>query len=103
MAWGVLQWGCAKIDQNNRMKPSPYIIQHGERDKGNLKQLRWIHRNINRDGSPIHGWNGKLVQKALGSLANGGTMAAVISRYDLTIDAVEPDVLEHIEKIIPHL
>ena len=30
-------------------------------------------------------------------------MAAVISRYDLTIDAVEPDVLEHFEKIIPHL
>lgn len=43
------------------------------------------------------------MQKALGSLANDGTMAAVISRYDLTIDAVEPDVLEHFEKIIPHL
>ena len=78
-----------------------YIIQHGGRDKGNLKQLRWIHRNINRDGSPIHGWNKKLVQKALGSLANDGTMAAVISRYDLTIDAVEPDVLEHIENYSP--
>ena len=36
-------------------------------------------------------------------MANDGTMAAVISRYDLTIDAVEPDVLEHFEKIIPHL
>ena len=46
-----------------------FIIQHGERDKGNLKQLRWIHRNINRDGSPIHGWNEKLVQRALDSLA----------------------------------
>ena len=31
--------------------------EHGERDKGNLKQLRWIHRNISGGGSPIHGWN----------------------------------------------
>eukprot|EP00435_Cladocopium_sp_Y103_P037440 s1793_g9.t3 len=80
-----------------------FIIQHGERDKGNLKQLRWIHRNVNRDGSPIHGWNEKLVQRVLDSLANDGTMAAVISRYDLTIDALEPDVLEIIEKVVPHL
>ena len=80
-----------------------FIIQHGERDKGNLKQLRWIHHNINGDGSPIHGWNEKLVQRALDSLANDGTMAAVISRYNLTIDAIEPDVLEIIEKVVPHL
>jgi len=30
-------------------------------------------------------------------------MAAAISRYDLTIDAFEPDVLELIEQIAPHL
>jgi hypothetical protein len=38
-------------------------------------QLRWIHLNINGDG--LHGWNDKLVQRALDSLANDGTLAAV--------------------------
>ncbi|CAJ1397648.1 unnamed protein product [Effrenium voratum] len=80
-----------------------FIITHGERDKGNLKQLRWIHRQINRDGSPIHGWNEKLVQRALDSLANDGTMAALITRYDLTIDCLEPDVLEIFEQLVPDL
>ena len=77
-----------------------FIIQHEERDKCNLKQLRWIHRHIHRDGSPIKGWNEKLVQRALDSLANDGTMAALISRYDLTMDALEPQILEIMEQIV---
>lgn len=80
-----------------------FIIVHGERDKGNLKQLRWIHRHIHRDGSPINGWNEKLVQRALDSLANDGTMAAVVSRYDLTLDTLEPPILEIMEQIVPYL
>ena len=80
-----------------------FIIEHGERDKGNLKQLRWIHRHIHREGSPINGWSEKLVQRALDSLANDGTMAAVISRYDLTMDALEPEILEVMEQIVPYL
>ena len=80
-----------------------YIIQSGERDKGNLKQLRWIHRNINREGSPIHGWNEKLVQRALDSLANDGCLATLCDRYDLTIAAIEPPVLEILESIVPFL
>ena len=41
-----------------------FIIANGERDRSNLKQLRGIHRHIKRDGSPINGWNEKLVQRA---------------------------------------
>jgi len=47
---------------NKTLDPRGYSIESGERDKGNLKQLRWIHRNINREGSPIQGWNEKLVR-----------------------------------------
>ena len=32
----------------------------------------WSTRNINPDGGPIHGWNEKLVQRALDPLANDG-------------------------------
>ena len=43
------------------------------------------------------------MQRALDSLANDGTMAAVISRYDLTMDALEPEILEVMENIVPYL
>ena len=52
-----------------------FIISNGERDKENLKQMRWIHRHIQREGSPIHGWNEKLVQRAFDCLANDGCLA----------------------------
>ena len=32
-----------------------FIIQQGQRDKGELKQLHKNHKNIDRDGSPIKG------------------------------------------------
>ncbi|CAJ1327952.1 unnamed protein product [Effrenium voratum] len=77
--------------------------QDGWRDRANLQQLWWIHRNIHREGSPINGWSEKLVQRALDSLANGGCLATLSTRYDITIDAVEPLVLEVIETIVPYL
>lgn len=48
-------------------------------------------------------WNEKLVQRALDSLANDGAMAALISRYDLTMDGLEPQIWEIMEQIVPHL
>ena len=33
-----------------------YIMEDGEMDKGGLKQLRWIHQEINRIDSSVHGW-----------------------------------------------
>ena len=76
-----------------------YFLARTARSKPISKQLRWIHAQINREGSPICGWNEKLVQRALGSLANDASMAAVVARMDLTIGASEPDV----EKLVPHL
>ena len=52
-----------------------FILEHGERDRSQLKQLRWIHRHINKDGCPIRGWSEKLVQRALDSLANDNCLA----------------------------
>ena len=80
-----------------------FIIEKGERDKGQLKQLRWIHRNIHREGSPIQGWSEKLVQRALDSLANDGSLASLVTRYDLTIQALEPEIMELIETLVPFL
>lgn len=34
-----------------------FIMEKGEMDKGGLKQLRWIHQQINGADSPIHGWS----------------------------------------------
>ena len=28
-----------------------FILEHGERDRSQLKQLRWIHRHLNKDGN----------------------------------------------------
>ena len=42
------------------------------------------------------------MQRALDSLANDGTMAAVVSRYDLS-NALEPEILEVMEKLVPYL
>ena len=72
-------------------------------DKGGLKQLRWIHQEINRIDSPIHGWSEKLVQRALDSLANDGCVAKLCERYDLTMRDVEPDILQVMEVIVPQL
>ena len=80
-----------------------YIMEEGEMDKGDLKQLRWIHQEINRIDSPIHGWSEKLVQRALDSLANDGCVAKLCERYDLTMRDVEPDLLPVLEVVVPQL
>ena len=80
-----------------------FIQEHGELDKGDLKQLKWIHHHINTEGSPIHGWQERLVQKALDSLANDTTVAKLCTRYDLTITDIEPDVRDILEEIVPCL
>ena len=80
-----------------------FIQQHGELDKSELKQLKWIHYHINLEGCPIHGWQERLVQKALDSLANDSTCAKLCSRYDLTISDFEPEVRNIMEKIVPSL
>ena len=71
------------------MMDGPFLREHG--DKIHLKQLRWIHHHINLPNCPIQGWSERLVQKALDSLANDGTVAMLCSRYDLHN---EPDVLQ---------
>ena len=89
--------------------PSPedagwnFIMEKGEMDKGGLKQLRWIHQQINCPESPIHGWSEKLVQCALDSLANDGCVAKLCTRYDLTMHDVEPDIRQVLESIVPYL
>ena len=80
-----------------------FIINNGERDKENLRQMRWIHRHIQKEGSPIHGWNEKLVQRALDCLANDGCLAKLSDRYDLTIQAVQLQVLTILEELVPYL
>ena len=79
-----------------------FILEHGERDKGQLRQLRWIHKHINRDG--IKGWSEKLVQRALDSLANDGCLASLTTRYDLNFQDFNPLFLEPIyEDAVGHL
>ena len=73
-----------------------FILEHGERDRSQLKQLRWIHRQINKDACPIRGWSEKLVQRALDSLANDNCPAKLITRYDLTIQDLHPTFLDNI-------
>ncbi|CAE7826793.1 unnamed protein product, partial [Symbiodinium sp. CCMP2592] len=81
-----------------------FIINEGERDKGELRQLRWIHRHINREGSPIKGWPEKLVQRALDSLANDGCLASLTTRYDLTMQDFEPVFVQGVmETVVPYL
>ena len=73
-----------------------FILEYGERDRSQLKQLRWIHKHINKDGSPIRGWSEKLVQKALDSLANDNCLAKLITRYDLTVQDLHPTFVVNI-------
>ena len=73
-----------------------FILEHGERDRSQLKQLRWLHRHINKDGCPIRGWSEKLVQRALDSLANDNCLAKLITRYDLNIQDLHPTFLDNI-------
>ena len=80
-----------------------FIKQHGELDKSDLKQSKWIHHHINLEGCPIHGWQERLVQKALDSLANDSTVAKLCNRYDLTITDVEPEIRDIMEEIVPTL
>ena len=80
-----------------------FIHQHGELDKSDLKQLRWIHYHINREGSPIHGWQERLVQKALDSLGNDTTVAKLTKGYDLTMSDIEPVVRDIMELVVPSL
>ena len=80
-----------------------FLREHGELDKSDLKQLRWIHFHVNRDDSPIKGWPERLVQKALDSLANDTTIAKLCTRYDLTISDVDLEVRSLLEVIAPHL
>lgn len=79
-----------------------FIQEHGELDKSDLKQLKWIHHHINLEGCPIHGWQERLVQKALDSLANESTCAKLCQsqRYDLTIAGFEPEVGDIGEKVV---
>ena len=80
-----------------------FLMEHGEMEKGGLKQLRWIHTQINDPQSPIHNWSEKLVQRALDALANDGCVAKLSTRYDLTMHDVEPDVRDIMEIIVPVL
>lgn len=52
---------------------------------------------------PTKGWSEKLAQRALGMLANEGCLAALCTRYDLTINDIENKVKNTLEIIAPHL
>ncbi|OLP94327.1 hypothetical protein AK812_SmicGene23659 [Symbiodinium microadriaticum] len=86
---------CTEADQDAGWDS---IIEHEVSDWGQLKQLRWIHKHINQEGSPIRGWAEKLVPKALDSLANDGCLAKLTRRYDLTIQDFHPTFLDNIFK-----
>jgi len=43
------------------------------------------------------------VQRALDSLANDGALASLVTRYDLTIQALELEIMELIETLVPFL
>ena len=79
-----------------------YIRDEGERDKGNLKQLLWIQKNISGN-TPIKGWRDGLVQRCLDSLATDATMAELITRSDLIISDFEDAIQDIISKIAPYL
>ena len=79
-----------------------FIRQHGERDKGNLKQLLWIQKSINGD-TPIKGWREGLVQKCLESLATDATMSKLITRHDLIIADFEEGIQELMFKLVLYL
>ncbi|CAE7323724.1 unnamed protein product [Symbiodinium sp. CCMP2592] len=79
-----------------------YIREHGERDKGNLKQLLWIQKNVAAN-SPIKGWKDGLVQRCLDSLATDATMADLITRSDLVISDFEDEIQDLFFKIVPYL
>ena len=81
---------------DKRRRTVGFVLEHGERDKGQLRQLRWIHEHINRDGNPLKGWSEKLGQRALDSLANDGCLASLTTRYDLTLQDFNPHSLESI-------
>lgn len=80
-----------------------FIMEHGELDKSNLRQLRWIYSQINDPDSPICGRSEKLVQKALDSLQNDTCVAKLCTRYDLTMRDVEPEIRDVLEVLVPHL
>ena len=73
-----------------------FILEYGEHDRSQLKQLRGIHKHINKDGCPIRGWSEKLVQRALDCLANDNCLAKLITRYDLAVQDIHPTFLENI-------
>ena len=41
------------------------------------------------------------MQRALDSLADDGSLASLVTRYDLTIQALQPEIMELIETFFP--
>jgi hypothetical protein len=78
-----------------------YILEHGERDKSDLAQLKWVLKNISNN-SPIHGWTKGLVQEALSQLAADGTMAKTCRFFPLTLQEVDDQILAILEDLVPH-
>ena len=56
-----------------------------------------------RKGLPFTLGNEKLVQRALDCLANDGCLAKLSDRYDLTVQAVDPLILDILEELLPYL
>lgn len=79
-----------------------FIIDEGERDKGNLKQLLWIQTHISKQGCPIFGWREGLVQRALDNLSNDTTMAALVDRHDLTMGDYYDEIVEVYQIVAPY-
>ncbi|CAE8687369.1 unnamed protein product [Polarella glacialis] len=94
-----------KIEQNEEEEDLgwDFILKHGELDRSMRKQLRWIHRWMKKEGSPIKGWSEKLIARALDNMANDGCLAKLITRYDLSMRDIEEEVRLLFEPLVPHL
>ena len=78
-----------------------YILEHGERDKSDLNQLKWILNNIS-NSSPIHGWTKGLVQEALSQLATDGTLAKTVRFFPITLQEADDVILGILEGLAPY-
>jgi hypothetical protein len=80
-----------------------YIESKGPRDQMGNKQLRWITKELAREGSPIHKWPVVLVEKSLRHLSADGVLAEVHTAFPLTLKDLDPRILEMLKAIVPKL
>lgn len=73
-----------------------FIRAHGPSDSADAKFIIWTEIQINKNTSPIYGWDKGLVKETLRSLAEGGHLAKTIENWPLTLKSFKPWVLNTI-------